>query len=130
MLKRVLNIIYLEFFFRIYFIWYFSFIWFTGKINFIDLLLICKENNFLNLYLLSSFFFIFIGIFIKLSIAPFHFWTPQIYNGIPYFVLLIILILPKLTLFIFFLKFILLFLIFFNFFIIISFLQLLFYHYF
>lgn len=40
----------------------------------------------------------------KLGIAPFHFWVPQIYGGVSNFILLILLILPKLVLFFLFIK--------------------------
>lgn len=40
----------------------------------------------------------------KLGIVPFHFWMPQIYNGTSNFILLILLILPKLVLFFLFFK--------------------------
>merc|ERR1711976_497740 len=44
------------------------------------------------------------GLFIKLGLAPFHFWVPQIYEGAPSFVTLILLILPKFVLFVLFIK--------------------------
>ena len=42
--------------------------------------------------------------FVKLGLAPFHFWVPQIYEGAPSFVTLILLVLPKFVLFILFFK--------------------------
>ncbi|MBV36175.1 MAG: hypothetical protein CMP47_12110 [Rickettsiales bacterium] len=48
--------------------------------------------------------FLFCGFFIKLGIAPFHFWVPQIYDGAPNFITLILLTVPKFVLFIVFMK--------------------------
>ena len=45
-----------------------------------------------------------LGLFIKLGLAPFHFWVPQVYEGAPNFVTLILLTLPKFVLFIIFIK--------------------------
>jgi NADH-quinone oxidoreductase subunit N len=47
---------------------------------------------------------IIIGYFFKLGIAPFHIWVPDIYEGAPTIVILILLTLPKITLFIFLIK--------------------------
>src|SRR5690606_4331344 len=52
----------------------------------------------LNLILIFGFSFILIGIFIKLGIAPFHFWTPDIYEGASNILNLILLTLPKIIL--------------------------------
>jgi len=48
--------------------------------------------------------FFFCGLFFKLGLAPFHFWVPQVYEGAPNFVTLILLTLPKFVLFILFIK--------------------------
>ena len=48
--------------------------------------------------------FFFCGLFIKLGLAPFHFWVPQIYEGAPNFVTLVLLVLPKFVLFVLFIK--------------------------
>ena len=42
-----------------------------------------------NFTLNTSLGFLFCGLFIKLGIAPFHFWVPLVYTGAPNFVTLI-----------------------------------------
>lgn len=48
---------------------------------------------------------IFITLFFKLTVAPFHWWFPQIYDGAPLASLIIFLIIPKIIFFSLFLKF-------------------------
>lgn len=47
---------------------------------------------------------ILIGCLIKLGVAPFHIWVPDIYEGAPTIITFILLLLPKITLFIFLIK--------------------------
>src|SRR5690606_21233717 len=54
---------------------------FSGLLNLNELNLFFIDTINLNLTLIFGFSFILIGIFIKLGIAPFHFWTPDIYEG-------------------------------------------------
>merc|ERR1712115_16340 len=76
----------------------------TGKINLFDLILFFYEIKLSNFDLLPGLFFFFVGLFIKLGLAPFHFWVPQIYDGAPNLITLILLILPKFVLFLLFIK--------------------------
>lgn len=48
---------------------------------------------------------IFITLFFKLTVAPFHWWFPQIYDGSPLASLVVFLIIPKIIFFSLFLKF-------------------------
>merc|ERR1712125_88638 len=63
---------------------------FSGKIRFSDL----------NLGII----FFLCGLFMKIGLAPFHFWIPQIYSGAPNIITLILLVLPKFGFFILFMK--------------------------
>jgi len=77
---------------------------YTGRVNLLDLAVFCSEISLTHLGLISGLSFIFFGFFIKLGLAPFHFWVPQIYEGSPNIVMLVLLTLPKFILFIIFLK--------------------------
>jgi len=48
---------------------------------------------------------IFVTLFFKLTVAPFHWWFPQIYDGAPLASLIVFLIMPKIIFFSLFLKF-------------------------
>jgi len=76
----------------------------TGKVNLFDLILFFYEIKLDNFVLLPGLLFFFIGLLIKLGLAPFHFWVPQIYDGAPNLVTLILLILPKFILFLLLIK--------------------------
>jgi NADH-quinone oxidoreductase subunit N len=76
----------------------------TGKINFFDLILYFYNIQDFNSILFLGILFIFCGLFIKLGLAPFHFWVPQIYSGAPNFIMLILLSLPKFVLILVFIK--------------------------
>jgi len=71
---------------------------FSGLLNLNELNLFFIDCENLNLTLILGFSLILIGIFIKLGAAPFHFWTPDIYEGASNIVNLILLTLPKIIL--------------------------------
>src|SRR5699024_6390099 len=71
---------------------------FTGLLNFNELNIFLVDITNYNLTLVFGFSFILIGIFIKLGSAPFHFWTPDIYEGASTIINLILLTLPKIIL--------------------------------
>jgi NADH-quinone oxidoreductase subunit N len=48
--------------------------------------------------------FIFITLFFKVAVAPFHFWSPDIYEGSPLSSTIIFSVLPKMAIFNFFIK--------------------------
>ena len=52
-------------------------------------------------YLHISFIILLIGFLFKVSAAPFHFWSPDVYDAVPTIVTTFIAILPKITIFIF-----------------------------
>jgi NADH-quinone oxidoreductase subunit N len=58
---------------------------FSGFLNYNDIMLFINtlDNNYLNIYyyILLSMFFILISFFIKLSVAPLHFWALDVYYG-------------------------------------------------
>jgi len=45
-----------------------------------------------------------IGFLFKISAAPFHFWSPEVYDGIPTIVTTFVAIVAKISIFIFFLE--------------------------
>jgi NADH-quinone oxidoreductase subunit N len=62
-----------------------------------------KDFFFYNLVLIGS-FLIVITFLLKLSVAPFHSWSPDVYEGAPLASTIIFSVLPKLALFSFFIK--------------------------
>jgi NADH-quinone oxidoreductase subunit N len=71
---------------------------FSGLLNFSDLSVFFINSMQFNLPLILGVVLILIGIFVKLGVAPFHFWTPDIYEGTSNIVNLILLTLPKIIL--------------------------------
>jgi NADH-quinone oxidoreductase subunit N len=64
-----------------------------------------QENNFLiNNALILAFLLIIFVLLFKLACAPFHFWSPDVYDGAPLSSTIIFSILPKLPIFYFFVK--------------------------
>ena len=55
----------------------------TGSTNIYDINIILQSSNYNSLTLLLSGLLIFTGIGYKISAAPFHFWTPDVYEGAP-----------------------------------------------
>ena len=55
---------------------------------------------------LNGFLFIFIGLFFKIGAAPFHFWSPDVYDSIPTIVTTFVAIVAKISIFIFLLVYI------------------------
>lgn len=80
---------------------------FTGATNYelISLLLINANYNLLdNIGIIIGIVFILVSFFFKLSAAPFHLWSPDVYEGSPTSVTAFFAIVPKLGLIIFFLR--------------------------
>ena len=76
----------------------------TGTINFNELTNIFISFNDQPLIIIAS-LFILVSIFFKLSVAPFHIWTPDVYEGSPTIVTAFFSITPKLGIFIILNKF-------------------------
>jgi proton-translocating NADH-quinone oxidoreductase chain N len=79
----------------------------SGIINYCDFYnLLLYYSNTISTYsgFLLGLLFITIGILFKLSVAPFHIWTPDVYEGIPTIIMLFFVVLSKLTYFIVFIK--------------------------
>lgn len=55
----------------------------TGSTNMYEINLILQSGSFNTLTMLISGLLIFTGIGYKISAAPFHFWTPDVYEGAP-----------------------------------------------
>jgi NADH-ubiquinone oxidoreductase chain 2 len=52
-------------------------------------------------YIYISLVILSVGFLFKISAAPFHFWSPDVYDGVPTIVTTFISILPKITILIF-----------------------------
>jgi len=76
----------------------------TGTINFKDLTTIFINFNDQSLLIIGS-LFILSSIFFKLAIAPFHFWSPDVYEGAPTIVTAFFSIVPKLSIFVIYIRF-------------------------
>jgi NADH-quinone oxidoreductase subunit N len=55
----------------------------TGTTNLYEINFVLQNGNFNTLTMLLSGLLIFTGIGYKISAAPFHFWTPDVYEGAP-----------------------------------------------
>jgi NADH-quinone oxidoreductase subunit N len=65
-----------------------------------------NSANFLeNFFFISGVCFIIFSIFFKLSVAPLHFWSPDVYDGGPVSVVLVLSVIPKYSIFIFLINF-------------------------
>jgi NADH-ubiquinone oxidoreductase chain 2 len=89
----------------------------TGMTNFDDIFIISStiynEHNIINnnlsdnlniIFLMLSLTIIMVGYLFKISAAPFHFWSPSVYDGVPTIVTSFISILPKISILIFILQ--------------------------
>lgn len=78
-----------------------------GTINFVNLIELTSLNTLFGDTGVASlgFIFIIISFLFKLSIAPFHFWTPDVYQGVLYPITAFFTIFPKFVVASFFLKF-------------------------
>lgn len=80
----------------------------TGVTNFKDLALLLNFGitffSSSDMFFFFGLFLVFIGFFFKLSIAPFHFWLPDVFDGSSRLVISIFGILPKFSLFFLFFK--------------------------
>lgn len=79
----------------------------TLNLNYINLLLSFPlENDFenLNYFILFGSLCIIITLFFKVSAAPFHFWSPDVYEGAPLSSTIIFSILPKIVIFSFLIR--------------------------
>ena len=86
----------------------FSIIYFlNGTIQFYDLILLnfIPFNDFFTNYIIVGCIFILSGIFFKLTLAPYHMWSPDVYEGAPMSVSLYMSIVPKIVYFIIFINF-------------------------
>lgn len=77
---------------------------FTGLLNFYDLTLFFINSTNTTMISILGYSIMLLGIIIKLGAAPFHFWTPDIYEGAPNIINLILLTLPKIILIVLLLK--------------------------
>jgi NADH-quinone oxidoreductase subunit N len=76
---------------------------YTGTINFSTLMIL--EPSLQNSVVIFGFIFIIISFLFKLSVAPFHFWTPDVYQGVLYPITAYFTIFPKFIIITFLYKF-------------------------
>jgi len=80
---------------------------FTGSTSYKNLFLFSFNLNF-NFLCFDGFLlgiiFLIISFLFKVSAAPFHFWSPDIYEGSPTIITVFFVVIPKLGIFIFFLR--------------------------
>ena len=76
----------------------------TLNLNSINLLLSFEMSQNLNLIVLIGVVLIIVTFLFKISAAPFHFWSPDVYEGSPLSSTIILSIMPKLILFTFLIK--------------------------
>jgi len=79
----------------------------TLNLNNIELLLsfdLKEEFSFIHSFVLIGILFVTITFLFKVSAAPFHFWSPDVYEGSPLSTTIIFSIVPKLSLFTFLVK--------------------------
>lgn len=76
----------------------------TLNLNLIGLLLNFSINNNLNILVLIGIVLITITFLFKISAVPFHFWSPDVYEGSPLSSTIIFSIIPKIMLFTFLIK--------------------------
>jgi proton-translocating NADH-quinone oxidoreductase chain N len=96
-----------------------------GTLNFknIEILLSFSiTDDFVVNFIFLGVFFIVVTFFLKVAVAPFHFWAPDVYEGAPIGSTLVFSLLPKISIFVIFIRWISLF---FNFFFTLKFLFLL-----
>lgn len=88
----------------------------SKKLEFLDYMFFCYSNsqtvntynNFIMLntnFLYIGFVFVCVSLFIKLSVAPFHFWSIDVYEGSPNPTTFFFSIIPKLSLFVLLMRF-------------------------
>jgi len=81
----------------------------SGTLNFLNLSLLLSfnftdENIVLKYFLLIGIILVLISFLFKISSAPFHFWSPDVYEGSPLSTTIIFSILPKLIIFTFIIR--------------------------
>jgi NADH-quinone oxidoreductase subunit N len=80
----------------------------TLELNNLNILLLFpfKQNiENINVFLITGILLIIFTLLFKIACAPFHFWSPDVYDGAPLSSTIIFSILPKISIFYFFIKF-------------------------
>ncbi len=68
---------------------------FTGSLNYIDIANAISTGD-VNILFVVGMFFLLTGAFFKLSLAPFHIWAPDVYEGSPMPIVTYLSVAPKL----------------------------------
>lgn len=68
----------------------------TATVNYDELLALSYFSNDFSFYL--GVFFILVGLFIKLGVAPFHVWLPEVYSSVSHIVTFLFILIPKIPL--------------------------------
>lgn len=75
---------------------------FTGLTNFDGIIALCSYNiDTINQGVILGLLIILIGLFFKISAAPFHNWSPDVYDGVPTIVTTWLTIIPKISIIVF-----------------------------
>ena len=84
------------------FFWQLSELYMVSRVSALAII----DSSMANLDLVSiGFFFICVSLFIKLSIAPFHFWSLDVYEGSPNTTTFFFAVIPKISLFVLLMRF-------------------------
>ncbi len=70
---------------------------FSGKLNFYEISNFLQSNDTINLAFMFGIILIILSCFFKLSAAPFHSWSPDVYSGSPIFSMIFFATIPKIT---------------------------------
>ncbi len=72
---------------------------FFGTTNFIEISKILSQANEIPLFLIIGVVFVLVSLSLKLSAAPFHMWTPDVYQGSPTLITALLSVVPKVAAF-------------------------------
>ena len=78
----------------------------TGTTNLDSLYIIMNLSTYNYSYISLGFLIMSIGFLFKIAAAPFHFWSPDVYDSVPTVVTTFIALIPKISIFIFLLEYV------------------------
>ena len=72
---------------------------FFGSTNFLEISKILGQSSDIPLFLIIGVVFVLVSLSLKLSAAPFHMWTPDVYQGSPTLITALLSVVPKVAAF-------------------------------